>query len=108
MAKSSKKQEHGSKAKAIREELAANPTAKVSEVVATLAAKGIKVLSNQVYIIKSKARGRKRRAKRDAAIASGQRQGFANPAEAVRKVREMAATLGGMKNLKQLVDLLSE
>lgn len=94
------------KADAIREQLSQNPRAKVREVTAALAAKGIKVSDNHVYMIKSKSKARKRKANRVAAAATAARSGISNPAEAVVQVRRLAHELGGLRNLKQLVDVL--
>lgn len=96
------------KADAIREHLRQNPRARVKEVTAALAAKGIKVSDNHVYMIKSKSKARKRKANRVAATATAARSGISNPAEAVMQVRRLAHDLGGLRNLKQLVDVLSK
>lgn len=109
MAKSNESSKNGkttTKADAIRELLKQNPQAKVREVTAALAAKGIKVSDNHVYMIKSRAKLAKRKANRAAATASATRSGISNPAEAVTQVRRLAHDLGGLRNLKQLVDVL--
>ena len=53
-------------------------------------------------------KSRKRRQVRANAAAMTQRNGTPNPAMAVTKVKTLARELGGLENLKQLVDVLSE
>ena len=106
MAKTAKKS--ATKADRIREILTAEPQTPTKEVVEALATKGVKVSPNHVYLIKSKMKMKKRRQKREKAAAVIQRTGTPNPAQAVTKVRTLALELGGLKNLKQLVDVLSE
>ena len=111
MAKSNPSPKNGkttTKADAIREHLSQNPKAKVREVTAALAAKGITVSDNHVYMIKSKNKARKRKANRAAAAETATRSGISNPAVAVTQVRRLAKELGGLRNLKQLVDVLSQ
>jgi hypothetical protein len=98
----------GNKSDAIREHLAQFPKAKSSEIVAALAEKGIKVAPSLIYFVKSKQRQAKQRAKRDKVAASSRESGAANPVEVVLRVKDLARELGGIKNLKQLVDLLAE
>jgi transposase len=98
----------GTNADRIREILAAEPMTPTKEVVEALAAKGVKVSPNHVYLIKSKMKMKKRRQVREKAAAVIQRTGTPNPAQAVTKVKTLALELGGLKNLKQLVDVLSE
>jgi hypothetical protein len=103
-----KKKERGVKSAAIREVLEPNRRMKVQEVVATLAERGISVTPNLVYLVKSKMRARRRRQRREQALATGRNAGIANPADLVRKVKELAQAAGGMKNLRQLVEVLAE
>jgi len=95
------------KSQAIRDFLAGNPAAGTKEVVAGLAEKGVKVAPTLVYFIKSKAKQAKRRAKRARAEESS-RQTTADPVTLVRKVRDLGREVGGIQNLKRLVDLLAE
>lgn len=96
------------KSQAIRDLLEQNPRAKSKDVVAELAGKGVKVSQNLVYLIKSKSKARKRRAKRQKAIAAGAASGNGNAVELVMDVKRLAQKAGGMRKLKQLVDILSE
>jgi chemotaxis response regulator CheB len=98
----------GTKADAIRAILTANPTTKTNDVVAKLAQNGLQVSPNHVYLIKSKMKSRKRRQVRANAAALTQRNGTPNAATAVSKVKLLARELGGLKNLKDLVEVLSE
>ena len=105
---SAKNKKSTTKADAIRELLGQNPKAKAKEIVNALAAKGIKVSANHVYLIKAKGKAMKRKAARVAAAATAARSGISNPAVAVIPARRLAHDLGGMRNLKQLVDVLAE
>lgn len=94
----------------IRDYLAANPGAKASEVVKGLAEKDITVTNNLVYFIMSKAKDKKRRQKREKAMAVA----ATTPAQngdaltVIRKVKGLASEVGGMKKLRALVEALSE
>ena len=88
--------------------LAENPRLKMGEIISALAEKGITVSKNQVYFVKSKLGAKRRKAKRQAAVHTAKTAGLINPVELVRKVKELAASAGGLNNLKQLVDLLAE
>ena len=62
------------------------------------------VASTLVHFIKSK----QRRAKRKKVAASARQTATANPIEVVRRVKDLARDLGGIRNLKMLVDLLAD
>src|SRR5688572_17337201 len=96
------------KSQAIRDFLAGNPAASTKTVVAGLAEKGVKVAPTLVYFIKSKQRQARRRAKRDRVTASSRQASIRNPVEVVLRVKDLAREVGGIKNLKMLVDLLAE
>ena len=91
------------KSQVIREVLAANPKADYKTVIARAAEKGAKVSQTMVYYVRSKLGQAARRAKRDQAAATSR-----NPVELVSRVKQLANEVGGIKNLKQLVDLLAE
>jgi hypothetical protein len=103
-----KKIDKVNKSAAIREAIQTAPNAKAKEIVETLKAKGVKVTIPLVYYIKSQANKKMRKQKRAGAVTASKAAGMANPVQAVMKVRALAAEVGGMKNLKQLVDLLAE
>jgi len=93
---------------AIREHLAANPKAGSKEVIAALAAKGVKVSSTLVYYVKSKQGQANLRAKREVVAEQTRKSGVANPVELVIRLKDLAGEVGGMANLKRLVDLLAD
>jgi hypothetical protein len=96
------------KSQAIRDFLAGSPKAGTKEIVTGLAEKGIKVGPPLVYLIRSKANKAKRRAKRDRAVESSRGMATADPVALIRTVRDLGIQVGGIQNLKKLVDLLAE
>lgn len=96
------------KSEAIRDALAQHPQAKSKELVAILAAKGVKVAPTLVYMVKARVNRDQRRAKRARSAEKTGKAGFANPLELVHRVKELAREVGGMVKLKQLIDLLAE
>jgi len=96
------------KSAAIREALAANPAAGSKDIVATLAAKGVRVSPTLVYFIKSQANKAKRQKKRAQVAAASEKTAHSNPVEVVLRVKNLAREVGGIRNLKMLVDLLAE
>jgi len=96
------------KSQAIRDILAEHPQAKTSEIVALLGQKGIKVSDNLVYLVKAKGKAVKRRQKRQKAMANSRQAGIVNPVELIRAVKGLAERAGGLRQLKQVVDILAE
>jgi hypothetical protein len=96
------------KAAAVREIFAKNPKTPVREVVSTLAAQGVKISDNYVYMLKSKVHAKKRKEKREKAVATSNGMGVADPVEMIREVKNLALRTGGLQQLKQLVDVLAE
>ncbi|MBP3958359.1 hypothetical protein J8F10_24180 [Gemmata sp. G18] len=96
------------KSDAVRDELAKNPKAGSKEIITALAERGIKVAPSLIYFVKSKANQKKRQAKRDAVAQGMRNSGLTNPVEIIIRVKGLADEVGGMKSLKQLVDLLAE
>ena len=96
------------KSQAIRDMLAANPKAKVKDIVDAMGKKGLKVSPNLVYFLKAKGKAKKRRIKRQKAVAAGSAAGHIDAVGLVMDVRHLAVKAGGMKRLKELVDILSE
>ena len=96
------------KSAAIREMLAAHPTAGPKEVVALLADKGIKVTPTLVYYIKSKNNQAKRKQKRERVAETSRKTGTVNPVELILKVKTLSRDAGGIQYLKKLVDVLAE
>jgi hypothetical protein len=96
------------KSDAVRAILDKNPKTPVKEIVSALAAQGVKVSANYVYMLKSKMKAKKRVEKRQKAMAVGAVTPIADPLELIREVKQLAARAGGLGNLKQLVDVLAE
>ena len=96
------------KSQAVRDYLATNPTADSKAVIAALAEKGVKVAPTMVYYVKSKMSQARRKAKRERVAASSRATSSKNPVELVLRVKDLAREVGGIANLKQLVDLLAE
>jgi hypothetical protein len=93
---------------AVKEALAKDPKAKASEIVSALAAQGIRVSSAYVYALKSKAKAKKRKEKREKAVATSKSIGVTDPVALIREVKNLALRAGGLRNLKQLVEVLGE
>lgn len=96
------------KSEAIRNALALNDKLTTREVIAKLAEKGVKVTPTMVYFIRSKQKQAGRKDRRDRAAESSRLSGARNPIELVARVKDLAREVGGIRNLKQLVDLLAE
>jgi hypothetical protein len=93
----------------IRKLFRENPKMPVSEVVSTLASKGIKVSPNLAYFVKGHMKGKKgRRKKARQMVAKVAASGNHNPVATILKVKSWAGEVGGLKKLKALVDALSE
>src|SRR5207248_10173636 len=99
---------HGNKSAAIQALLTENPKMPVREVVAELGRQGVKVRPNLVDFVKGRMKTHQRRQQRREAAGAWQRPGEVNPVARVGKVKALAQEVGGIKNLKQLVDLLAE
>ena len=105
------KQKNGvNKSEEIRQLLKANPRMKAKEIVSKLAGKGISVAEGLVYFIKGKIKGRKGRRQQfrrmAATVAATTRNGDA--LSTILKVKGLASEVGGLSNLKALVDALGQ
>ncbi len=107
MAKAKDESGKVNKSQAIRDLFAEDPKMDSKTVMARLAEKNIKVSPAMVYFVRSKMKQAKRRAKRERVAASSAPLSR-NPAELVLRVKALAREVGGMKILKQLVDVLTE
>ena len=96
------------KSQAVRDFLAANPAADSKTVIAGLAEQGVKVAPTMVYYVRSKLGQARRKARRERVAASSRQSGARNPVEVVLRVKDLAREVGGIGNLKQLVDLLAD
>jgi hypothetical protein len=99
------KQQRGEKSAAIRELLDQNPSMPAGEVVSTLASRGLKVHTNLVYTLRAQTKSRRKGRRANAIQATN---GAADPVQLVRKVKELAARAGGMKQLRELVEVMAE
>jgi hypothetical protein len=104
------------KSASIRELYTQNPAIQVKDVISTLAAKGIKVAPNLVYLVKGKMKGEKKRTPKAATagtpVAVGTpvtaKSSGSNAVATIGKIKSLASEVGGLKTLKALVDALSE
>jgi hypothetical protein len=98
------------KSQAIRELYAANPKMTVKKAIKELADKGIEADSNQVYFVLGGVKGKAKRKKgqRAAAMSAVAMSSAAIPIEAIAELRSLATKVGGLANLKRLVDVLME
>lgn len=104
-----KKKQEATKAPAVREALEANPKASAKEIVSILAGKGIKVSETYVYALKAHGKAKKRKIKRQKAMAVARSSVAAtNPVELIRECRTLADKAGGIKQLLELVKILAE
>jgi hypothetical protein len=108
MAKKRASQDGVNKSAAVREILDKDPQTPTLEIISTLAQRGIKVHPNLVYLIKSKAKAGRRKQKRQKALENSRDFGVANPVELILEVRKIAVKAGGLRHLKQLVDVLAD
>lgn len=98
----------------IRDMLTENPTAKPKEIVATLKSRGVKVSSNLVYLQKKRIGKPKRQYTRRQVAAPTATHPATNgtavsgPVAIIQNVRRLAADVGGIVNLQQLVDELAK
>ena len=90
------------KSQAIRDLFLLDPKLDSKTVIDRLAEKGVRVSPTMVYYVRSKMKQAKRKEKRARVAATN------NPVELVLRVKDLAREVGGMKSLKQLVDLLAE
>ena len=97
-----------SKSAAVREMLEANPKTPTQELRTALAAKGIKVSNNLVYLVKAKMGAKRRKAKQQRAVTAGKNSGVGDAVALIRSVKSLAEEAGGIGKLKQLVDILVE
>jgi hypothetical protein len=100
------------KSEEIRKLLKANPEISPKEVVAKLAEKGIEVSPALFYFVKGQIKGRKaRKTKAQKAVTTVAESTHATRSDAVStilKVKAWSKEVGGMKNLKALVEALSD
>jgi hypothetical protein len=93
----------------IRDVLSENPNLSGKEIVSALAAKGLKAKPALVYYVKARFKAKTRRGRQRKAVAnvmSGS-NGAMDPVALISKTKALAAEVGGMPKLKELVEALS-
>jgi hypothetical protein len=102
------------KSSAIRDLLAQNPKASASEVITSLAGKGIEVAPSLFYFVKGKMsgrRGRRRKMRRQVASVMSTNSVAATSGDVVatiKKVKGLAGEVGGLRKLLALVEALGD
>ena len=94
----------------LRNYLSENPKASAKETIQALASRGVRVNSGLFYAVKGKMHLRKRRQLRRKVAQTIQAPNGASlsPIEVIRRVKGLAAEVGGLKKLQQLVEVLGE
>jgi hypothetical protein len=109
-----KKNDNGvNKSEEIRQLLKATPQITPKEVVATLAGKGIEVSPALFYFVKGQIKGRKARRTKSSQntvtrVVESTHVARTDAVTTILKVKAWAKEVGGMKNLKALVEALSD
>lgn len=105
------------KSEEIRQLMKANPAMSVKEIVTTLSGKGVKVTDALVYFVKGKLKGkeaRKQQVSRKVAKVAEKVAKVVEPTKNVDipsiilKVKKLASEVGGMGQLKAMVEALSQ
>jgi hypothetical protein len=96
------------KSQAIRDLFAQDPKMESKAVIDKLAEGGVRVSPTMVYYVRSKLKQARRKVKRDRVAASSRMTAVKDPVELVLRVKDLAREVGGIRHLKQLVDLLAE
>jgi hypothetical protein len=96
------------KSQEVRDILDQNPRKPVREIIATLAAKGIKVQPSLIYMVRSKRRSQGPKQRRKHKAARMGRTPSSGVAALVIKVKSLASEAGGMGQLRELVNVLAE
>jgi hypothetical protein len=95
------------KSQMVRDMLTENPQMPVKDIVSTMAAKGQKVTPNLVYFLRMKAKAKKRRQVRQKVAKVVSSNGSLDAVTVIVKVKGLAAEVGGMGKLKELVEALA-
>ena len=103
-----KKKDGVNKSEEIRTLLKANPEIGVTEVVAKMAEKGIKISKALFYFTKGQMKGRKARKVKAQKIVAKVVESTHVTVSTIMKVKACANEVGGMKALMALVEALSE
>jgi hypothetical protein len=92
----------------IREVLSEDPNLTGPEIIEVLARRGIKAKKALVYFVKARFKAKKRRQARQKAATVVSGNGVADPVVLISRTKALAAEVGGMSKLKELVAALSE
>jgi hypothetical protein len=108
-----KTQDDVNKSAAIRDELKQNPALSTQEVVDSLAKKGVTVTPGLVYQVRTAMKAKEKKQRREAAKSqvNGKKTQGATAKDAVqvvKKIKGLASELGGLGNLKEVVDALAD
>jgi hypothetical protein len=92
----------------IRKMLRADPKMPVKEIAAAMKARGLEVTDNLVYYIKGRMHGRRRRRRKARQVVAkvAATTGREDAVAMILKVKSWADEVGGMRQLKSLVDAL--
>ena len=93
----------------IRDVLSENPTLTGPEIISALAAKGLRAKKALVYYVKARFKAKKRRQTRRkvAQLVTSNSNGSLDPVVLISRTKALAAEVGGMSKLKELVEALS-
>jgi hypothetical protein len=92
----------------IRDVLSENPDMTGPEIISALDRQGIEAKKNLVYYVKARFKAKKRRqGRKNVAKVMGGGNGSMDAISVIRKVKGLAAEVGGMSKLKELVEALS-
>src|SRR5262245_17378744 len=98
------------KSEEIRQLIKVNPKISSKDAVAALQEKGIKISENLYYYVKGKVKGRRGRRKKAqtmvASVAANTGRPRSDAVALILKVKSLAEDVGGMRNLKALIEAL--
>jgi hypothetical protein len=106
------KQKSVNKSQAVRDLLTENPNLSFQETSGTLATKGINLTKGLFYLVRKGMKSKKRKTGKKVSskmVATPSSNGGGDDAlTTIKQIKGLATELGGMKNLKALVEALSE
>jgi hypothetical protein len=107
-----KRQNGVNKSEEIRQLLKANPKTSGKEAVAALAAKGVEISDALFYFVKGQIKGRKGRKKKAKQVVAQAAETTNAPKSyalsTILKIKTLATEVGSLKELKALVEVMSE
>jgi hypothetical protein len=98
------------KSEEVRRLIKADPKVSAKEVIAALSERGITVTDSLYYFVKGKMKGRRSRREKAHRVVDkvATTTGKVDAVKTILNVKRWAAEVGGLKNLKALVDALCE